>query len=74
MLSASVTRCRSQVVRQGSAKPPYVGAIPTGTSNVRMGTKVPLRNPSFKVSLQASKARLREGYSYGGGRFRCFGD
>lgn len=25
--------CRSQVVRQGSAKPPCVGAIPTGTSN-----------------------------------------
>gem|GEM_PF-1453300 len=24
--------CRSQAVRQGSAKPPYVGAIPTGTS------------------------------------------
>ena len=29
-------RCRSQGVRQGSAKPPCVGAIPTGTSNTHL--------------------------------------
>gem|GEM_PF-2808827 len=31
-------RCRSQVARQGSAKPPYAGAIPAGTSTVEFET------------------------------------
>ena len=43
--SLSVLRRRSQVVRQRSAKPPFVGSIPTGASLSHKNLGPPRRRP-----------------------------